>query len=129
MISSDDPIVLTGPARPETVALLRSVAASVAARRDMDVVAIEEFRIAVDEAATMLLLGGPASRLEMSLLPTTASGIQVRVRTDIDGSTLHIDRTTSWPWRVVRQLTRGAELSVDEGGAQVAFVIDEGPEA
>lgn len=129
MITSNEPIVVTGPAKAETVALLRSVAASVAARRDMDVVAIEEFRIAVDEAATLLLLGGRAARLEMSLLPTPGAGMQVRVRTDIDGSTFEIDRATSWPWRVIRQLTRGAELTVDDAGAQVSFVVGEGPEA
>lgn len=129
MITSNEPIVVTGPAKAETVALLRSVAASVAARRDMDVVAIEEFRIAVDEAATLLLLGGKAARLEMSLLPTAGAGVQVRVRTDIDGSAFQIDRATSWPWRVIRQLTRGAELTVDDAGAQVAFVVGEGPEA
>jgi len=125
---SNDPIVVTGPAKAETVAVLRSVAASVAARRDMDVVAIEEFRIAVDEAATLLLLGGRAAHLEMSLLPTVGAGMQVRVRTDIDGSAFQVDRATSWPWRVIRQLTRGAELTVDEAGAQVAFVVGEGPE-
>lgn len=129
MISSDEPIVVTGPARAETVALLRAIAASVAARRDMDVVAIEEFRIAVDEAATLLLLGGEASRLEMSILPTSGPDIEVRVRTDIGGDAFQIDRATSWPWRVIRQLTRGAELSIDDKGAQVAFSIGEGPEA
>lgn len=129
MITSSEPIVVTGPAQAETVALLRSVAASVAARRHMDVVAIEEFRIAVDEAATLLLLGGKAARLEMSLIPTPGAGMQVRVRTDADGSAFQVDRATSWPWRVIRQLTRGAELTVDDAGAQVAFVVAEGPEA
>jgi len=129
MITSSEPIVVAGPAKPETVALLRSVAASVAARRGMDVVAIEEFRIAVDEAATLLLLGGKAARLEMSLLSTPGEGIQVRVHTDVDGSAFQVDRASSWPWRVIRQLTRGAELTVDDAGAQVAFVVRQGPEA
>jgi hypothetical protein len=126
MIASNEPIVVTGPARAETVSLLRSVAASVGARADMDVVAIEEFRIAVDEAASLLLLGGQASRLEMSLVPTTGTGVEVRVRTDGDGTTFHIDRATSWPWRVVRTLTRDAELSLSAGSAQVAFVVGKG---
>ena len=127
MISSEEPIVVAGPARAETVALLRSVAASIAARRDMDVVAIEEFRIAVDEAATLLLLGGRASRLEMSIVPTAEAGVEVRVSTDADGTSFHVDRATSWPWRVISQLTRDAELSVEDAGAQVAFVVGEGP--
>jgi hypothetical protein len=128
MITSDEPIVVTGPAKAETVALLRAVATSVAARRDMDVVAIEEFRIAVDEAATLLLLGGGATRLEMSLLPKEAAGVEVRVHTDRDGSSFHIDRATSWPWRVIRQLTHDAEVAIDDAGAQVVFVFGEGPE-
>ena len=129
MNSSEEPIVVAGPAKAETVALLRAIAASVAARRDMDVVAIEEFRIAVDEAATLLLLEGGATHLEMSILPTIGSDIQVRVRTDVAGEAFQIDRATSWPWRVIRQLTQGAELSIDDTGAQVAFSIDGGPEA
>ena len=129
MNSSEEPIVVAGPARAETVSLLRAIAATVAARRDMDVVAIEEFRIAVDEAATLLLLGGGATRLEMSLVPTAAAGVEVRVRTDVDGSVFRVDRATSWPWRVIRQLTHGAELSVEDAGAQVACVVGEGPGA
>jgi len=129
MNSSEEPIVVAGPARAETVSLLRAIAATVAARRDMDIVAIEEFRIAVDEAATLLLLGGAATRLEMSLLPTSEAGVEVQVRTDVDGSVFQVDRATSWPWRVIRQLTHGAELSVEDAGAQVAFVVGEGPGA
>ena len=129
MNSSEEPIVVAGPARAETVSLLRAIAATVAARRDMDVVAIEEFRIAVDEAATLLLLGGAATRLEMSLLPTPEAGVEVRVRTDVDASAFQVDRATSWPWRVIRQLTHGAELSIEDAGAQVAFVVRQGPDA
>ena len=129
MNSSEEPIVVAGPARAETVSLLRAIAATVAARRDMDVVAIEEFRIAVDEAATLLLLGGAATRLEMSLLPTPEAGVEVRVRTDVDASVFQVDRATSWPWRVIRQLTHGAELSIEDAGAHVAFVVREGPDA
>ena len=129
MNSSEEPIVVAGPARAETVALLRAIAASVAARRDMDVVAIEEFRIAVDEAATLLLLGGAATRLEMSLLPTADAGVEVRVRTDVDAVGL-----PSGP-RDLMALARDpaahqrAELSVEDSGAQVAFVVGEGPGA
>jgi hypothetical protein len=121
MIDPGQPIVVTGPARAETVGVLRAIAATVAARSNMDVAAIEEFRIAVDEAATLLLLAGTASRLEMSLYPDEA-GVDVRVHID-RGSTNGIDTTASWPWRVISQLTRGAELSSDERGAQVTFAV------
>src|SRR5258705_14010736 len=98
MNSSEEPIVVAGPARAETIALLRSIAASVAARRDMDVVAIEEFRIAVDEAATLLLLGGAATRLEMSLQPMADAGVEGRARPDVHASAFPVDRATPWPW-------------------------------
>ena len=62
----------------------------------------------------------------MTLLSTREAGVQVRVRTDSDGTMFHIDRATSWPRLVVRKLSRGAELSLDAEGAQVAFVIGEG---
>ena len=62
-------------------------------------------------------------------MPTAEAGVEVRVRTDVDGTSFHVDRATSWPWRVIRQLTRDAELSVEDAGAQVAFVVGEGPGA
>jgi hypothetical protein len=123
MTDPGQPIIVTGPARAETVGVLRAIAATVAARSNMDVAAIEEFRIAVDEAATLLLLAGTGSRLEMSLYPIEA-GVDVRVHIDRPGSP--IDTTTSWPWRVISRLTRGAELTSDERGAQVTFAVGGG---
>ena len=59
MVSPASTIDVSGPAQPGTVGLLRAVAATLAARLGMDVEAIEELRMAVDEASS--LHGGEAA--------------------------------------------------------------------
>jgi serine/threonine-protein kinase RsbW len=59
-------VVVTIPARPEVVHILRSVAASVASRSDLTIDAIDDLRIAVDEASAQLISAAPdASTLTM----------------------------------------------------------------
>jgi serine/threonine-protein kinase RsbW len=52
-------VVVTIPARPEVVHILRSVAASVASRSDLTIDAIDDLRIAVDEACAQLISAAP----------------------------------------------------------------------
>ena len=52
MVTPASTIDVSGPAQAGTVGLLRAVAASLAARLGMDVEAIEELRMAVDEASS-----------------------------------------------------------------------------
>jgi serine/threonine-protein kinase RsbW len=122
MVSSERTIDVSGPAQPGTVGLLRAVAATLAARVGMDVEAIEELRMAVDEASSLLLTAGPGERLSMSI--DTADGhLAIRVRTDARIEALPTDERTSWPWRVIRQLTREAEAIVDDDGGGVSFRV------
>jgi anti-sigma regulatory factor (Ser/Thr protein kinase) len=50
---SDEHVLVRVPAKPELVRVLRAVASSVATRSEMSFEAVEEVRIAVDEAATL----------------------------------------------------------------------------
>jgi serine/threonine-protein kinase RsbW len=50
-----DRISITVPARPEFLHVIRTVVGSVAARHDLTIDAIEDLRIAVDEACAQLL--------------------------------------------------------------------------
>jgi serine/threonine-protein kinase RsbW len=123
MLRPSATIDVSGPAQAGTVGLLRAVAATLAARLGMDVAAIEELRIAVDEASSLLLTAGPAERLSMTIDTTADGQLAIRVSTDARIEALPIDERTSWPWRVIRQLTTQAEASVDGDGAGVSFLV------
>jgi serine/threonine-protein kinase RsbW len=53
--ASPDSVELTVPADPAYVSVLRTVTASLAARRDFTIEEIDDLRIAVDEASSLLL--------------------------------------------------------------------------
>jgi serine/threonine-protein kinase RsbW len=124
MSARTEEIELSGPARPETVGLLRAVAATLAARLGMDVAEIEELRIAVDEASTLLLTAAAAQRISMRISMAEIGSLTIRVRTDADVSELTLDERTSWPWRVIRRLTHDARAGVDGEGPTVWFVVE-----
>ena len=70
-------IVISGPAAPETLRVLRSVAASVGSRLDLAFDRIDELRMTVDEAATLVLRAGAADTLTLEL--DTSDPTQLRV--------------------------------------------------
>lgn len=99
-------IVVTVPAAPEFVHVLRSVLASVAARLDLGYDAIEELRIVVDECSGLLLR-----------LPS--AGPELYLRATLEEGSVHITLCVeaepgAWPdpsieqglaWRVLGGLT------------------------
>jgi anti-sigma regulatory factor (Ser/Thr protein kinase) len=106
------PIDVRVPAHPESLRILRAVASSVAARLDLRLDAIEELRIAVDEAATILLRSAPGpGDLHLRLEP---DGAVLR----IDVSLAHAapswppdDLTKGWAWIVIAGLMDQPELA------------------
>ena len=116
------PVVVSVPARPDVVHILRSVAASVAARSALTVDSIEDLRIAVDEASAQLLSAAPrASTLTMKL---AADGMVVDVQLSADGE------TPIWPpdgierslgWQVLKGLSDEVRYERTTQGAAVMF--------
>jgi serine/threonine-protein kinase RsbW len=102
------------PATAEFVQVLRNVAAGVAARLDMPIDQIEEVRLAVTEAASLLLTQvGPMSlRMTIRRDPGT-----IDITLSCDGA---VDPwpsdgvTSSWAWLVMQGLTD--EVRLDRGG-------------
>jgi serine/threonine-protein kinase RsbW len=75
------------PASPDFVQVLRNVAAGVAARADMPIDQIEEIRLAVTEAASLLLTEALGTAIRMT----------IRRDDDLVDVELSSDRTTgSW---------------------------------
>jgi serine/threonine-protein kinase RsbW len=77
-----DMVLITIPARAEFLHVVRTVVGSVAARHDLTIDAIEDLRIAVDEACAQLLV---ARGSEVSVrLAATVEELQAVCSTDAD---------------------------------------------
>ncbi|HEX9124196.1 MAG TPA: ATP-binding protein [Actinomycetota bacterium] len=109
---ANDDVEVSVPARAEFVRLLRMVAATVAAQHDLTFDAIEDLRIAVDEAAAQLLpVGG--TTLALRLTPT-ADGIRAEVTTDAFDAPWPPDGIErSLAWQVLKGLSD--EVAMERG--------------
>jgi serine/threonine-protein kinase RsbW len=115
-VSSD--IALTVPARSEFVSVLRAVTASVAARLAWPYDAVDDLRLAVDEACAQLL-SLPASELTLTI-SATEDALDVVVATDADpGGWPPPGAEESLAWRVVSALTDEAGFDRSDGGPVV----------
>jgi serine/threonine-protein kinase RsbW len=110
------------PATPEFVQVLRTVAAGVAARLDMPIDQIEDVRLAVAEAASLLLQETQATSLRMTI-GRDSDTLDVTLMSDGRADTWPTDRVTaSWPWLVVKGLTDEIRADHGEGaGPSISF--------
>lgn len=113
-------VTLSLPPRPESLHVIRSVTTTVAASTDMPLDVVEEFAVAVDEAATMLLTaGGVSEALRVDLV---VDGEELRAEVSGDES------SAQWPppgfedgfaWRVMSNLTDSPALADGPEGPRV----------
>jgi hypothetical protein len=100
---TDEHVLARVPARPELLRVLRAIASSVAARNEMSFDAVEEVRIIVDEASTLLLgfEAGDGAFLELSLEPI-GRGLRGRIALEPASASSDPDGLLrTWPWRVL----------------------------
>lgn len=103
-------VTLTTPADPSSLHVLRAIAGSVAARLDLSIDVVEEIRMAVDEAATLLIrLGGSEISLEVDPAGPdfvaemwVDAGVEAWPDEDVEGS---------WAWLVIAGLCDDAGFS------------------
>ncbi|MDQ4107820.1 MAG: ATP-binding protein [Actinomycetota bacterium] len=104
------------PATAGFVQVLRNVAAGVAARLDMPIDQIEEVRLAVTEAASLLLEEADATSLRMTI-GRDGDALDVTLSSDGQADEWPSDRAVaSWPWLVVKGLTD--EIRADRGDGE-----------
>jgi serine/threonine-protein kinase RsbW len=118
VIQSLGPVVVSVPARASSVHVLRAVVASVAARLDLSIDEIEEMRIAIDEAAVLLLhLHAPATTLRAEL-EADPQNLTIRLSSDVavDGNWPPPGTDEAWPWRVITGLADEAGFDVSRDG-------------
>lgn len=113
----DRSVFISVPPRTEFIALLRTVTGGVATRMQLPLDAIDDLRLAVDEAVALLLKAShTASRIEMRLVP---SDTELTATVGID-SPIEVWPPQGYqetlPWQVISGLTDGAEMDRSERG-------------
>lgn len=110
------------PATPGSVQVLRNVLAGVAARLDMPIDQIEEVRLAVTEAASLLLDEADATVLRMTI-GRDAEALDVTLSSDGNADPWPSERALgSWPWLVVKGLTDEIRAERPDGeGPSIRF--------
>jgi serine/threonine-protein kinase RsbW len=111
------------PAIPGFAQVLRNIAAGVAARLDMPIDQIEEVRLAVTEAASLLLDEVDATSIRMTI-GRDAGALDVRLSADGHADPWPSDRAlASWPWLVVKGLTDEIRAERHDGdGPSIRFI-------
>lgn len=114
-----DAVVVSVPASPEYVNLIRAVTASVAARVPLSFDAIEDLKLAVDEGCARLLTVRAARRMQLRL---TESDYGLEAVVSIDAGVgpwppPNIEETFSW--RVLSALVDTVALDLDGGAPSV----------
>jgi len=118
--SSQGSVVVSVPARPENVNLIRAVTASVAARVPLSFDAIEDLKLAVDEGcARLLAVSRAATTMQLRL---TVSGDRLEAAVSIDAEVgpwppPKIEETFSW--RVLSALVDTVALDLDGGAPAI----------
>ena len=111
----------------EQVPLLRSFAADIAMRMDFDLDAIEDLRMAVDEACSLLVRSAaPGSALACEFEPGEQT-ITVRVGVDATGDTP--PSADAMGWQILTTLAHGVSEHVEsaDGGHRVSIELTSGP--
>ncbi|ASO21878.1 serine/threonine-protein kinase RsbW [Actinoalloteichus hoggarensis] len=96
------------------VPILRTVAADIAMREDLDLDAIDDLRMAVDEACSLLVsIAAPEARLTCCFLPSEQDiTITAEVRSRVDRP----DFTDAMGWQVLSALTDSVTDHVEPSG-------------
>lgn len=110
------------PATPGFVQVLRNIAVGVAARLDIPIDQIEEVRLAVTEAASLLLDEVDATSLRMTI-GRDETTLDVRLSADGHADPWPSERAlASWPWLVVKGLTDEIQAERHDGeGPSIRF--------
>jgi serine/threonine-protein kinase RsbW len=112
------------PSRAEFLALLRAVTGGVATRMELSIDAIDDLRLAIDEAVAFLLTTNEdPSRVEMRLDPTDAE-LTATIGTDSQvGGWPPPGYEATLPWQVITALTDTATTARSEVGTPTITIV------
>jgi serine/threonine-protein kinase RsbW len=115
-----DIVELTVPADPAYVSVLRSVTASLAARRDFTIEEIDDLRIAVDEASSLLLPHAATAGQLSAVFTATEDTVTARVSISAGPEVVTID-TGSFAWMVLAALADAVTADHNSGRVSVTL--------
>jgi serine/threonine-protein kinase RsbW len=120
-------VSLSVPAATAYVGPVRSLAAGLAARLDLDLDHVEDLRLAVSEACAVLLpLAGVGGRLDVTM-QVEPSAVVVELRTATAASDVLGGETFSWT--VLHALADAVDSGVADGVARVRLTFGSAQEA
>ncbi len=121
VIESLGPVIVTVPAQAGCVHVLRAVVAGVAARLDLSIDDVEELRIAVDEAAVLLLQLHPLATALRAEVTADPRALTIRLSSDtaLSSDWPPAGAEEAWPWRVISGLSDEAGFDVSSAGPSV----------
>jgi serine/threonine-protein kinase RsbW len=115
-----DTVELTVPADPAYISVLRSVTASLAARRDFTIEEIDDLRIAVDEASSLLLPHAGAQGQLFAVFTASEDTLIARVSIVAGPAAVTID-TSSFSWMVLAALADS--VTAESGSERVSVTL------
>lgn len=116
-------ITVTAPAAPESVAIMRMVAASVAGRTEASIDTVDDLRIAVAEACNQLLASVPSAlMLKMDVWVDTDT-LEARLSTDPSDGDVADPAGSELSWTIIRGLTDHAESSTIDGRPTITMAV------
>jgi serine/threonine-protein kinase RsbW len=119
-------ISLTVPASPSSIAIVRTVAATVAGRLDVPYDTVDDLRIAVAEACNRILTSAPhAAELRLDVEWDEAS-LVASVSTAVSPGDQAPAHATAWEWRIIEGLTDHASETMTDGRLAIELRIDVG---
>jgi serine/threonine-protein kinase RsbW len=106
---------------PQVVPTLRTIAADIAMRQDFDLDAIEDLRMAIDEACSLLLPSASDGMLTC-VFTATLGRVEISVSVLTDSATLTEDNALGW--QLLSALTTSAKRTVTPGEGGYLSRID-----
>jgi serine/threonine-protein kinase RsbW len=115
-VDTMDSVNLRVPADPAYLAVVRTATAGLATRLNLTLDEIEDLRIAVDEACSLLLAGRTHPGRTLDAAFTVGNGAIAVV---ITGPTQDLPKNAGFSWSVLRALAGEVITGVDEAGAWI----------
>lgn len=117
-------VSLVVPAEAEYVAVLRAAAAVIATRLDFSLDEIDDLRILVDEAASLLIVAG-AERTLHCAIDSTDDAVALRISADLPAGAA--PAADGFAWSIVRALAHDVSSSASGTEHTIALTRRRGP--
>lgn len=121
---TDDAVVLAVPAKPEHVAVLRAAAGAVASRIEFSLDDIDDLRILIDEAASVLLAAGAQDQLHCRIV---SQGESVSFRLSAQLPDEHQPHGEGFAWSILKALAHEVNRETVDGAHVIAVTRRRGP--